>query len=470
MPTTTSRSRELLQKALSEVGYNPKIIKEMYLSDASSFVIEKELSKLKPGIRTGAWSIEETTTILHQYKAKGLELSASSLLPKLNRSYDSILSRSFKVSLWIKATQLQLQSQSKDSSVHAAVDFLLEKIHRTGECNVELRRNAVYMDLLHQGIKKYGLYPEKIVAEFLPSFCVSGVMMDLLPYKLPDRKLHEAMLNMEIAKHVHQNGFFRWEELSKRLGVPLERLVKRWDKMRELYDQDPDHFEREFEKIMQSQKIKWDTKCENTLTLGIQIFNSDIEQIQHKLLPQFDQSFLRLKILLRDPLVVSQLGKPGAEAETILKTIASERNIPFELLTQECKNVKKSTAIDVHELDKHIKSMVNEKNPSLTAIAKNLGVDYSDVLVRWNKLRKLEGIPSLKKRGIDDLRKLLPAEELKKLDSLIVEYATSPNKSLSELAKVVGKKPGSIYRRWNELRTARNLQSVRKARSGKIHN
>jgi predicted transcriptional regulator len=456
------RSKEILQKAIAEVGYNPKIIKEKYFWDSHPAMVEKELSKVRPNARSGIWSIEETATILEQFKEKGLELRARSLLPKLNRSYDSILSRSFKVSLWIKATQLQLEREGQDASVHAAVDLLLGKIRESGECNVELRRNPVYLDLLHQGIKKFGLYPEKIISEFLPSFCVSGIMMDLSSYSVPDKKLQDAILNLEIARHVQKNGFFKWEELAQRLSVSLERLVRQWEKMRDIYDQDPHHFERDLEKIQQSQQTRWDTKCENTLQLGKQLFGDDMEQIQQKLLPQFDLEYLRVKMMLLDSLFVSKVQEYGENVEPFLETMAKKCEVSFKLLKSECKSIKKVSAIDVHELDKHIKGMLMEKKPSLTAISKKLGVDYRDVVVRWNKLRKMEGIPTLKKRGDDDLRRILEPDELKKIDALIIDYATSPDKSLSELPKVVGKKPGSIYRRWNELRKQGGLQSVRK--------
>jgi hypothetical protein len=499
---------ELLKAAISKYGMDAKMIQQEYFKDSKLQTVENQLSLFISKIPKKSWTIEEDLVLLNHMKLKNLTsvLVSHDLVPKLQRSCTSIAGRSYNLSLCVIAEQLKLSHEEKDSSIPAAVDSLISQISTQKTVSSLLRRNKIYLQLLHNGIKKHGLRSDKIQAEFLPMFTLSAIMLDLNAFDVPNRKITDCQDNIEIFKHIDKFGFSNWEDLASRLALSTKQLYKKWYKIQNIYEKgDGARFlENELE-ILERLQVKkvWSTKHTNTLQLGLDLFGSDVAQIQQKLLPGWDLEFLELKLKdstffskkrvfsLKSPYLLrptpqnclsekrnSRIKKIRSskankkldallltiEAETELTQIAKSEGLDYETVLLRWKKIRKKHNLPKRneaeqKLDHILMNIHANKGIFLSRVAIDLGIDYKSVLSRWAYLRRIHHLPVLKKRSPG---KPFGAIDVELADKWILEHATHSDKSLKSLSNEKGLALPALYRRWNILKKKYNLASTQR--------
>jgi hypothetical protein len=336
-----------IKQAVSLYGNNFDKIKQM-IPECRSSVLRKELTAMRPGLKSGKWNALEDLTILKYIRESNGSPDVWKLSEELKRSFSSTFARLYIVLKWVKSEQLKLNEPSTFSSIAS----LLEKqIHESKLYHIPqnyFKSNDKYLLLLKQGIKKHGLDAVKIRKEFFPNYNLATIIADLSKYTIPNRKIATLETNMKIVEHVHTRGYYNWDEMSKALGLSPASALKRWKKLEQMIDIDPNVLKKELinlqEKVKESQS--WTMKQNNLLKLGFELFGNDTNSIQKVLFPTWDKSVIEQKLT--------------------------------------------SAQLNQTDVDKLIMEYGTDPKRSFRDLEKEYGLNYRRILDRWAKLKQIK--------------------------------------------------------------------------------
>ncbi|KAJ3000338.1 hypothetical protein HDV02_006145 [Globomyces sp. JEL0801] len=308
--TTTRIVSQKLEEAYLTVGTDLNAIQQQFLPGFQKSTIEVRLNSYLNKRRK--WKIEEEIYITNTIKRDGT-LSMKEILSisnTLGRSKAAVIGRGYNVILHrIRCEMAAIKyNTGQDVSVSTICDTLLEeyevmqKSSPDGwfpeERTITLPYQHPYMQLLEEGIRKYGLNAEAIRKEYFPNMCLWMVWKDLSQYypchttkgnKLPEKI---ALLN-----HVKEHGPRNWKKLRESYGLRAPWCTITWNKFRtemdiNSYDSvqvvqnkiDEQIAKLSRDNLKEGQK-KWDNKHQGVLEAGIRIFGPDLKKIHEVFFP-----------------------------------------------------------------------------------------------------------------------------------------------------------------------------------------
>lgn len=362
-PNWNSQSKifnDTLKKGLELYGMRDIESIKKILPSFDRTTISKKISLLDKNLKRGEFTAQEDFEIISSMKDNpGTSRNTKMLAKILNRSFNSVYSRENIIKASLKAKLLHEKHLGNNYTIQDGIVELLARYNHGIKNKIHpdeilfSRKDTIYQTKFEEGVKEFGLDPEKIKNKYLPEWPTSSIRHDLTPYTSKDIALvaekHKQLL---ILKHVLVHGPFRWDILQKQhkrwLSVYINGYNRICDRL-SIQNYDPEclatvnKFKGEI-KVLEDyleeyelNRSKFTYKDKNLLSFAMDLFEGDVNQVQKKFFSEISTEELLGYYKLYGP--VGRRGNIFGRVDTvsldidILEAIKSQHK-KFELIAK----------------------------------------------------------------------------------------------------------------------------------------